>query len=38
MLPYEDLIIVPVSGMAVYVWEPTGAGVLIINDCGLTTH
>ena len=32
VLSYEDLVIVPVSGLAVYVWEPTGAGVLIIND------
>ena len=34
VLPFEDLIIVPVSAMGVYVWEPTGAGVLIINDVG----
>ena len=32
ILPYENLIIDPAAGLAVYVWEPTGAGVLIIND------
>ena len=30
--PYEDLVITPAAGLAVYVWEPTGAGALIIND------
>ena len=30
--PYEDLIINPIAGLAVYCWEATGAGVLIIND------
>ena len=32
VLPFEDLVIVPASGLAIYVWEQTGAGVLIIND------
>ena len=32
VLPYEDLIIIPATGQAVYVWEQTGSGVLIIND------
>ena len=32
MLPFEDLIINPIAGLAVYCWEPSGAGVLIIND------
>ena len=31
VLPYEDLIVTPAAGLAVYVWEKTGAGVLIIN-------
>ena len=32
VLAYEDLIINPAAGLAVYCWEPSGAGVLIIND------
>ena len=32
VLPYEDLTIIPVSGLGVFIWEETGAGVLIIND------
>ena len=32
--PFEDLIINPIAGLAVYCWEATGAGVLIINDVG----
>ena len=34
VLPFEDLIINPIAGLAVYCWEETGAGVLIINDVG----
>ena len=30
--PYEDLVVVPAAGLAVYVWERTGAGILVIND------
>ena len=32
--PFEDLIINPIAGLAVFCWEPSGAGVLIINDVG----
>ena len=31
VLPYEDLTIIPATGLAIYIWERSGAGVLIVN-------
>ena len=31
---FEDVVIIPVAGMGIFVWAEGGAGRLIINDAG----